>query len=159
MRAKVYVETTIVSYLAARPSRDLVTAAHQQITRDWWDSRKDAFDLYVSKFVLDEAASGDPVVAQKRLASLAGIPILHLTSRIMELADDLVKSGVLPAVATIDAFHISTATVYGCDYLLTWNCRHIANGEIIRSVRTVATRQGFELPLICTPEELMGGNA
>jgi hypothetical protein len=158
MKAKVYVETTIVSYLVGRPSRDLVTAAHQQITRDWWDGRKDVFDLYASKSVLDEAGAGDRDLARKRLALLEGIPVLPLTSGIMELAEDLVRSGALPAIAAVDALHIASATVYGCDYLLTWNCRHIANAEILRSIRSVVIQHGFELPLICTPEELMGEN-
>lgn len=119
MKATVYIETTIVSYLVARPSRDLVTAAHQQITRDWWDGRKDAFDLYASKFVLDEAGAGDRALALRRLALLEGIPVLPLTSATMELAEVLVRSGALPAKAAVDALHIATATVYGCDYLLT----------------------------------------
>ena len=114
MKAKVYFETTIPSYLVARPSRDLLIAAHQQLTRDWWESRGPAFDLYVSEPVLEEAAAGD-------------------------------------------ALHIAVATSYACEYLLTWNCRHIANAEIQRSARLVVRRQGFELPTICTPEELMGG--
>jgi hypothetical protein len=158
MKPKVYVETTIVSYLAAHPSRDLVTAAHQQITRDWWNARRDAFDLYAAQSVLKEAAAGDPVVAHKRLELLEDIPILPLTGEIMDLANDFVLSGALPAKAAVDALHIATATVYACDYLLTWNCRHIANAEIIRLLRTVAVRHGFELPLLCTPEELMGEN-
>ena len=156
MKAKVYVETTIVSYLAARPSRDLVIAAHQQITREWWASRREEFDLYASQFVLDEAAAGDVLLAHKRLELLEGIPVLPLKSAIMELAEDLVQGGALPEKAAVDALHIATATMYSCDYLLTWNCRHIANAEIIRPVRAVAKRHGLELPLICTPEELMG---
>ena len=156
MKPKVYIETTIPSYLAARPSRDLLTAAHQQLTHDWWESRGPAFGLYVSEPVLEEAAAGDAVVAKKRLEFLAGIPVLALTGGILELAENLVTEGAIPRKAAGDALHIAIATAYACEYLLTWNCRHIANAEILRKARLVVSRQGYELPGICTPEELMG---
>jgi hypothetical protein len=156
MKAKVYIETTIPSYLVARPSRDLLIAAHQQLTRDWWEWRGPAFDLYVSELVLEEAAVGDAVPAKKRLELLADIPVLALTEGIMKLAESLVAEGPIPPKAAGDALHIAIATSYACEYLLTWNCRHIANAEIQRMARLVVRRHGFELPTICTPEELMG---
>jgi len=156
MKAKVYIETTIPSYLVARPSRDLLIAAHQELTRDWWESRGPAFDLYVSELVLEEASAGDAAPAQKRLELLADIPVLALTEGIVKLAESLVAEGPIPPKAAGDALHIAIATSYACDYLLTWNCRHIANAEIQRLARWVVRRQGFELPAICTPEELMG---
>ena len=156
MKAKVYVETTIPSYVAARKSRDLIVSAHQQITRDWWEFRGPAFDLYVSEPVLEEAAAGDAIFAKKRLELLTGIPILALTEGIMKLAESLVAEGPIPRTAAVDALYIAIATSYGCEYLLTWNCRHIANAEIQRMARLVARRHGYELPVICTPEELMG---
>jgi len=155
--AKVYIETTIPSYLAARPSRDLLIAAHQQLTREWWDVRRPAFDLYVSEPVLEESAAGDAILARRRLELLADIPVLPLTSAILRLAEALVAEGPIPRKAAADALHIAAATAYGCEYLLTWNCRHIANAEIQRAARWVVRKQGFELPIICTPEELMGG--
>lgn len=156
MKPKVYIETTIPSYLAARPSRDLLIAAHQQLTRDWWESRRPAFDLYVSEPVLEEASAGDAMPAKARLDLLANIPVLALTSGILRLAESLVTDGPIPRKAAGDALHIAIATVYACEYLLTWNCRHIANAEIQRAARLVVRDQGFELPIICTPEELMG---
>jgi predicted nucleic acid-binding protein len=154
--AKVYVETTIPSYLAARMSRDRLIAAHQQLTREWWESRRPTFELYVSEPVLEESAAGDAALAKRRLELLADIPILALTGGILRLAEALVTEEAIPRKATVDALHIAIATAYGCDYLLTWNCRHIANAEIQRAARLVVRRQGFELPIICTPEELMG---
>ena len=125
MKAKVYVETTLPSYLAARPSRDLLIAAHQQLTRDWWESRGPAFDLYVSRPVLEEAAAGDALLAKRRLELLADIPVLALTSSILKIAQSLVAEGPIPRKAAGDALHIAIATAYGCEYLLTWNCRGI----------------------------------
>jgi predicted nucleic acid-binding protein len=156
MRARVYIETTIPSYLAARQSRDLVIAAHQEITRLWWENRRSDFDLYVSEPVLREAAAGNEVLAQKRLELLTPIPVLALTSAILELAETLVVKGPIPSKAAGDALHIAVATVYGCEFLLTWNCRHIANAEITRAAARLVQGQGFELPTICTPEELLG---
>ena len=132
MKAKVYFETTIPSYLAARPSRDSLIAAHQRLTRDWWESRGPAFDLYVSEPVLEEAAAGDATLARKRLELLADVRVLALTEGILKLAESLVTDGPIPPKAAGDALHIAVATSYACEYLLTWNCRHIANAEIQR---------------------------
>jgi hypothetical protein len=154
--AKVYIETTIPSYLVARPSRDPLIAARQQLTRHWWESRGPLFELYVSEAVLEEAAAGDSTLARKRMDVLADIRILTLTDGILGLAEKLVKEGPIPIKAIGDALHIATATSYGCEYLLTWNCRHIANAEIQRMARLIVRKEGFELPTICTPEELMG---
>ncbi|HEV2689591.1 MAG TPA: type II toxin-antitoxin system VapC family toxin [Bryobacteraceae bacterium] len=156
MKARVYIETTIPSYLVARPSRDLLIAAHQQLTHHWWASRGPTFDLYVSGAVLEEAASGDVILAKKRLELLSDIPVLALTEAALELAESLVAEGAMPRKAAGDALHIAIATSYACEYLLTWNCRHIANAEIQRMARLVVRSHGFELPTICTPEELMG---
>ena len=156
MRAKVYIEKTIPSYLAARPSRNLLVAARQQMTRDWWESRRPDFDLFVSQAVLEEAEAGDVDLVGKRLALLADIPVLGVKEGIMELAERFVAEGAIPERAAADGLHIAMATVYGCEYLLTWNCKHIANAEMQRRFRRVARAQGLELPVICTPEELMG---
>ena len=156
MKAKVYLETTIPSYLVAPPSRDLLIAAHQQLTREWWESRGPQFDLFVSVPVLEESGAGDAILAKKRLVLLAEIRVLALTEGILKLAESLVAEGPIPRKAGGDALHIAIATAYACEYLLTWNCRHIANAEIQRAARLVVRRHGFELPTICTPEELMG---
>jgi len=157
VKPKVYVETTVVSYLTARPSRDLVVAAHQQLTREWWEQRRSDFELFVSALVMQEAGFGDEQLAQRRLNELAGIPVLALTEDAAVLANDLTEGGPLPKKAIEDALHIAMATVYGMDYLLTWNCRHLANAEIEHALASKCMSRGYDPPIICTPEELMGG--
>ena len=156
MKAKLYLETTIPSYLVGRASRDLLVAAHQQITCDWWESRRADFDLYTSELVLQEVRAGDAQLATRRLEFLAGVPLLTVSSEILELAEKLIAEGPIPQKTAGDAVHIAVATVYGCEYLLTWNCRHIANAELHRAIRRVVERYGYEVPNLCTPEELMG---
>lgn len=156
MRARVYVETSLVSYLTARPSRDLVVAAHQQISLDWWERRRKDFDLVASLLVVNEARLGDPEAARRRLALLDGIPLLEVTDTAQLLAVTIVQEGLLPQTAYPDALHIATAAVHEVDYLLTWNCSHIANAEILPRVGPICGRFGLSLPYICTPEELLG---
>jgi hypothetical protein len=127
MKAKLYIETTIPSYLVGRPRRDLLVAAHQEITRDWWEFRRTHFDLYVSELVLQEVRAGDAQLAIRRLELLTDVPIFPVTSEILKVAKTLVTEVPIPQKAAVDAAHIPIATVYGCEYLLTWNCRHIAN--------------------------------
>jgi hypothetical protein len=153
MRPKVYIETTIVSYLTARPSRDIVQAAHQQLTGEWW-ARRHRFDLFVSQSVLTESARGDPAVAHRRLAALQGIPVLTAGTEVLELAEQF-SMKAFPVKAFIDAVHVAVSVVHGMDYLLTWNCRHIANAAIRGKIDVVCRESGLELPVICTPEELM----
>jgi hypothetical protein len=155
MKPKIYLETTIPSYLTARPSRDLVTAAHQQITREWWDTRRHAFDLFVSQMILDEASAGDPDAAAQRLAVLAPLPLLNPRAEGADLAQALIEQVPLPIGAAADALHIAIAVVNGMDYLLTWNCTHIANAALRSQIETVCRRAGFEVPIICTPDELL----
>lgn len=156
MKPKVYLETTIVSYLTSKPSRDVVIAAHQQITQEWWETRRDAFDLFVSELVIREAGAGDVVAAQKRLSALEEIPLLELNEEALTLAGNFVEESLIPETAREDALHIALATVHGMDYLITWNCRHIANAEIRKNVTLICITQGYETPVIATPEELMG---
>src|SRR2546428_612923 len=124
MKERVYVETSIVSYLSARTSRDVVVAAHQRMTRQWWRGRG-KYSLLISQVVLDEAALGDPTARSRRLRALHGIPILPLTDDATSLAGELVQRGALPKKATVDALHIAIAAAHQVDYLLTWNCKHI----------------------------------
>ena len=152
--SKVYLETTIPSYLTAWSSRDLIKAAHQQITREWWQSRA-RFDLYISQLVLREASGGDEEAAKLRLAALKGIPVLALSSDARALAQQLVQQGPLPESAVADALHIGIATVNGMDYLLTWNCAHIANATIRHRIEAICRASGYQPPILCTPEELM----
>ena len=156
MKPKVYLETTIVSYLASKPSRDLITAAHQQITHDWWDKRLADFDVYISQFVLDEAGAGDAEAAAKRLASLAAFPLLDATPEALNLAKALVERGAIPPRKATDAAHIAVATVHRIQFLLTWNCAHLANAEILAQVQVICAQLGYAAPIVCTPEELFG---
>jgi len=155
-RESVYLETSIISYLTSRPSRVLVLAAKQQTTRDWWDLRRSEFDLQISQLVLDEAAQGDPEAAEQRLRTLAGLPVLTVNDEAIELASAIVQKGVLPEKAARDALHLAVVSVHGTDYLLTWNCAHLANAEIMRVVSRFVRDRGYEPPIICTPDELMG---
>lgn len=153
--ASVYLETTIPSYLTAWRSPELVMAARQQITREWWDNRRFDFDLYVSQLVIDEASAGDPVAAARRLEVLEGIPLLSAHDEIDILADALLEELQLPDRAAADALHIALAVVNGIDFLLTWNCTHIANAALRPVIQYVCRSRGHESPVICTPEELM----
>ena len=155
MKPKVYLETTIVSYLTALPSRDLITAAHQQITQQWWNTQRTRFDLFVAPPVMQEARVGDPEAAARRLAALHGIPLLALSEEATGLAQALIAPGPLPVNAVVDALHIAIAAVNGVHYLLTWNCTHIANAEIRSDIEDVCRAHGYEPPVLCTPEELL----
>src|SRR5436190_8937278 len=153
MKPKGYIETTVVSYLTAWPSRDLVRAAHQQITREWWATRGN-YDLYISQFVIDEAGAGDQVAAADRLAALREIALLEVTEDAILLGERLIAGGGLPATARVDALHVAMAAVHGVDYLLTWNCKHIANATMRDRIEELCREAGFEPPVICTPFEL-----
>ena len=152
----VYIETSVVSYLTALPARDLLVVAWQSATLQWWSNRRPGFELLTSQLVLDEAAAGHPEAAERRLRSLAGIPILPITDAVSELAVALLKDGALPEKAADDALHLAIAAYHGVDYLLTWNCRHLDNAEMKPVMRSVCAVHGYVCPEICTPPELMG---
>ena len=154
MKSKVYLETTIVSYFAAEPTKDIVQAAHQQITRQWWAGR-DRFDIFVSRAVVAEARRGDARAAKRRLAALRGIPRLAAGRRGIRLAESLLRLGALPQKAEVDAVHVGIAAVNGIDYLLTWNLRHLANAALRVKIEEAVREAGLVPPIICTPEELM----
>lgn len=151
----VYLETSVVGYATSRPSRDLVVAGHQQITRDWFASRAQHYELFISQLVVSEASGGDQEAAQERSAFLRRIPRLGITNAAGELASRLVEHGAVPRVAVEDALHIAVASVHGVDYLLTWNCKHIANATMRQAIEGVCRDSGYEPPVICTPEELV----
>jgi hypothetical protein len=155
MKPTVYLETTIVGYLALRVSGALRVAANQQTTRDWSDSHRQGFDLFVSRFVVDECSDGDPQAAQERLVYLKGIPLLQAADDVNLLAEALLARVPLPVTAAIDALHISVAAVNGVEYLLTWNCKHIANPSLRPQIESVCREMGYEPPVICTPQELL----
>lgn len=150
-----YLETTIPSYLMARSSQNLIIAAHQTITSEWWSKESSKYAVYISQFVLDEAAEGDVEASKKRMDFLSAFPILETTQHAFELTHTIVRTRCLPVKAIRDISHIAIAAVHGVDYLLTWNCTHINNAMIKENIRIICERQGFHIPIICTPEELM----
>jgi hypothetical protein len=156
MAPAVYLETTIPSYLTAWRSPELSMAAKQQTTRKWWDERRDRFDLFISDVVLLEAAGGDPDAAERRLNSLAGIPVLTPKPDSDEIVELLVQRLALPDRAIVDAAHIAICIAHGIDYLLTWNCTHIANATFQPIIYEVCNALGYAMPVICTPDQLMG---
>ncbi|MBK8271075.1 MAG: type II toxin-antitoxin system VapC family toxin [Planctomycetes bacterium] len=153
--ASVYLETTIISYLTARPSRDLIVAAHQQITRDWWDRSSHKFSLFISEVVLRELQAGDPDAAGQRLQVAEDIALLSLSEDVETLARIYHAELKLPPKAANDVLHIAFAVAYKIDYLLTWNCAHIANGHTIKRLSQINDRIGRSTPVIIMPEELL----
>jgi hypothetical protein len=146
-----------VSYLTARLSSDVRVLANQQTTLEWWERRRSSFELYISEFVLTELGLGDSEAAQRRLEAVAGIAELEATEAVRNLGKALIQEGAIPSKAEIDAYHVAISAVNGMEYLLTWNCTHIANAVMRSKIETVCREQGFEPPTICTPQELMEG--
>ena len=155
MSETVYIETSIVGYLTARSTKNLIHAANIEVTKDWWKLCRSAFRLYVSQVVLDEVMEGDIEMAVKRSEVLKGLPLLKLSQAAQELARQFLATSNLPPKAADDAVHIA-ATVHGMDYLLTWNCKHIANAQIQKKLSEICLNFGYELPTICTHYELTG---
>lgn len=154
MHAKVYVESSVISYLAARPSRDLVVAARQALTAEWWDQKRSRYALFISALVEDEIARGDPTAAAKRLEIAEGMPSLDVSDRAKDLARQLLERRAIPAGSEEDALHIAIAAAAGMHYLLTWNFKHINNAETKEQIKDVVESQGFACPTLCSPEEL-----
>lgn len=154
----VYIETSVVSYLTARPTADLLAAAWQKVTLDWWETQRSRFDLYTSEVTIQEAGRGDPEARARRLAALANVPLLPITESVAPLATALVRGHALPAKAANDALHVAVAAVHRVDYLLTWNYRHLDNAETKPAIRDACAQHGHAAPEICTPWELMGGS-
>jgi hypothetical protein len=154
MKPKVYVETTIISYLTARPSRDLVVAGHQQVTHEWWRAPRNDFDVVSSQLVVREASAGDPEAAQERLALLAELALLEITEEALALAQHLLQTDAIAEAFPEDALHVAVAVVNGVEYLLTWSYRHLANAAMRSKIEAACREAGYEPVVICTPEEL-----
>jgi hypothetical protein len=155
MKPRVYVETSVVSYLTARLSRDVVILGNQVVTRDWWRDAEERFELVVSALVLEEAGDGDPQVSRDRLAALEPLTVLDATDESIALADALIQAHAVPASAVQDAAHIAIAVVNGVEYLSTWNFRHIANPFAASKIEEACRAAGYEPAKICTPRQLM----
>ena len=157
MKASVYIESSVISYLAARPSRDVVIAGRQAISHDWWNNQRHRFDLRLSALVEEEIGRGDQEAAKRRQSFVAEIPSLAISDQAAKLAERLLSEGVIPAGSENDALHIGVAAAHGADFLLTWNFRHINNAEVKSAIARVVESHGFVCPQICSPEELGGG--
>lgn len=151
----VYLETSIVSYLAARPSRDIVAAGQQQITHAWWETQRENFTTYISELVIQEARNGDVEAARARLAILESLEVVEISSDALHLASQLITGAALPPKAVADALHIAIAVTSGIDFLLTWNCKHIANAAMRGRIERICSGAGYQPSIICTPTELM----
>lgn len=158
MKPCVYVETSVISYLTARPSRDLVMAAHQEVTREWWQNQRHAFELFYSEAVRSEAALGDLQAAAQRLAVLNDMQLLEIPLQALDLANALVLATALPAKAQVDALHIAIGAIEKMDFALTWNFKHIANAQSAIKVRQVCESFGLTCPVLCSPLELLEVN-
>ena len=155
--ATVYVETTIVSYLTARRSRDFIVRAHQELTRKWWHSRRDRYRLVISARVIDEAQCGNRAEAKKRLRLLSRLEVLAANPDLEALAENVRSELHFPEKAAVDAFHLACGIHYDVDYLLTWNCSHLANAHTLRHLADLCRREGLWLPIVCTPQEMLPG--
>ena len=151
----IYIETSIFGYLTARSTNNLILAANIKVTKDWWNTYHDFFTIYVSELVEDEVAKGDKAIANERLDLLKSIMYLDIIEEAVELSQEFLRQSNLPPKASNDALHIALATVYGLDYLLTWNCKHMANAKIQKKLSQISIKLGYDLPIICTPYELI----
>jgi len=155
MKESIYIETSVVSYYVSKPSRDIIVLAHQQITSEWWPKAVKRFDVYISEVVVEEAAAGNKESAEQRLNKLKGFPYLALTEKVEKIAQIYMEKLSIPKKALRDAAHLAVASVHNIDYLVTWNCVHLANGEIIKKLLKINEKLSIKTPVICTPEELM----
>ena len=155
MKESIYIETSVVSYYVSKPSRDIIVLAHQQITSEWWPKAVKRFDVYISEVVVEEAAAGNKESAEQRLNKLKGFLHLELTEKVEKIAQIYMEKLSIPKKALRDAAHLAVASVHNIDYLVTWNCVHLANGEIIKKLLKINEKLSIKTPVICTPEELM----
>ena len=155
MKPTVYIETTVIGYLASRPRRDVTVAGHQKTTRQWWQTASDRFHLVASRLVVQECLAGDQEAAQDRMNALVNVTLLPTTAEAEQLAQDLIRRRAVPETHPEDALHIALAAAHGIQYLVTWNCRHIANAAVRLAIERACRDAGYEPPVICTPEELL----
>ena len=153
-KPSVYVETTIIGYLKAWPRKDPLIAGQQKLTREWWDRERSDYDLVTSAVVRSEAAAGDATAAAERLEVIDTLRFLDITTETIVLAQSLLSRLAIPANEDRDAAHVAIAAAHGVTYLLTWNCRHLANASLRPKIELVCRELGYEPPIICTPQEL-----
>ena len=153
----VYIETSIVSHATAWPSSDIQIAALQHQARTWWATERLNFELVTSQLVIDEASVGDPIAAAERLQLLDGLPTVPIDEDVRSLARAILSASIMPPKAAADALHVAAAAVAGLQYLLTLNCKHIANAHELPRVYRLLDDRGSGQLLICTPAEFLGG--
>ena len=154
--SSVYIETSVLSYLRQKPSSQVVTAARQILTHQWWNNDRTKYELVVSQYVIDEVSAGDASLAADRMLALIGIPVLPNAPEILQIANEIMSRAILPPKAQIDALHIAAVAHHRIEYLLTWNCKHIANAKTLPRIHRVLEDMGIPIPIICTPEEMLG---
>ncbi len=155
MKESIYLETSVISYYTSKPTRDIIVLAHQEITRQWWPKAIKRYDIFISEVVLEEAGMGDPYAAKKRLKEIKNFPNLGLNNHVEEMAKIYKGRLKIPEKSIRDAVHLALASVHNIDYLITWNCTHLANGGVIKKLIKINENFGVHTPIICTPEELM----
>jgi predicted nucleic acid-binding protein len=154
LKASVYIETSVFSYLTARPNNDLRAMANQSTTLDWWETQRANYNVFVSELVVSEASKGHPEASQRRLTVINEFPLIAISEEARALAQALIENHALPQKAEADAYHVAIAVVHGIEYLLTWNCTHIANAHARPKIEATCRKLGYEPPVICTPPEL-----
>jgi predicted nucleic acid-binding protein len=156
MKKSVYIESSVISYLTSRPSKDIVSAARQTLTLDWWEGHRAAFNVFISDAVVEEISQGNAAAAALRQQMVADIPVVSLTDEAIALAQKLLSENAVPRQSYVDALHIALATLSGADFLLTWNFKHINNVETKARIAHVIADAGWVCPILCSPEELLG---
>jgi predicted nucleic acid-binding protein len=155
MKPTVYIETTVISYLTAKPSRDLLIAAHQQVTHEWWEKALSHLEVFVSPIVLEEILKGDEQAAKLRFERVSSFPLLEVLPEVRDLAESYFSAIEIPEKARGDSYHLALATWHGMDFMVSWNCTHIVRGRVKRIVEEINATYGIRTPIVCTPEELM----
>lgn len=155
IKPKVYIETTVVSYLVARPSEDATLSARQQVTRQLWEDYSDNFEFIVSDIVITEIRQGNEIAAQRRVDALAGLTVLDLSPEAVMLAQNLINAGAVPKESQTDAQHIAVAVVHGIEHLISWNYKHIVNESRRQDIDQVCRASGYRPTILCTPTELI----
>jgi predicted nucleic acid-binding protein len=155
MKKRVYIETTVVSYFSAKPSRDITVVGHQEVTRELWPELLSKYETYISALVFEEAPKGDSAQANKRLAAIKPFPMLDIDDEVQSLAEKIIAKRAIPAEYPEDALHVAVAAVNGIEVVVTWNFTHLNNPFTRKRVRQIVEGEGYGCPEICSPEELL----
>ncbi|MYC78679.1 type II toxin-antitoxin system VapC family toxin [Candidatus Poribacteria bacterium] len=156
-KPRIYIETSVISYLTSRPSSNAGIRGCQYFTRYWWENfAEQQFELVSSPIVQQEVSLGDRGASQKRLDVLEKLTLLDTPREALNfLSDDLINAGALPLKARIDSFHIAITAINNVQYLATWNFKHIANINKIPLIQQVCRKAGYQPPILCTPQQLL----